>query len=135
MILIFIWAIYFKRLYTVCSFSWWSLKEYIIRPTNIILNVGIYYILYIILWVCFELHFHKEYWWPYSFPETVIDTFCKEGKPQTVIAKEAGCSKWAVSRNNVILGGKIKVLSKYALRQPCKIINRIAINMLTKKGA
>ncbi len=32
-------------------------------------------------------------------PETIIDTLHKEGKPQTCIAKEAGCSQSAVSKH------------------------------------
>ena len=33
------------------------------------------------------------------FQKTVIDTLHKEGKPQKVIAKEAGCSQSAVSKH------------------------------------
>ncbi len=32
-------------------------------------------------------------------PKTIIDTLHKEGKPQTCIAKEAGCSQSAVSKH------------------------------------
>ncbi len=32
--------------------------------------------------------------------KTIIDTLHKEGKPQTFIAKEAGCSQSAVSKND-----------------------------------
>ncbi len=40
---------------------------------------------------------------------TIIDTLHKEGKPQTFIAKEAGCSQSAVSKhNNRKLSVKIK---------------------------
>ncbi len=34
--------------------------------------------------------------------KTIIDTLHKEGKPQTFIAKEAGCSQSAVSKNDNI---------------------------------
>ncbi len=41
--------------------------------------------------------------------KTIIDTFHKEGKPQTFIAKEAGCSKSAVSKHvNRQLSGRKK---------------------------
>ncbi len=41
--------------------------------------------------------------------KTIIDTLHKEGKPQTCIAKEAGCSKSAVSKHvNRKLSGRIK---------------------------
>ncbi len=33
------------------------------------------------------------------FQKTIIDTLHKEGKPQTFIAKEAGCSQSAVSKH------------------------------------
>ncbi len=41
--------------------------------------------------------------------KTIIDTLHKEGKPQTFIAKEAGCSQSAVSKHvNKKLSGKKK---------------------------
>ncbi len=41
--------------------------------------------------------------------KTIIDTLHKEGKPQTFIAKEAGCSQSAVSKHvNRKLSGKKK---------------------------
>ncbi len=41
--------------------------------------------------------------------KTIIDTFHKEGKPQTFIAKEAGCSQSAVSKHvNRKLSGRKK---------------------------
>ncbi len=41
--------------------------------------------------------------------KTIIDTLHKEGKPQTFIAKEAGCSQSAVSKHvNRKLSGRIK---------------------------
>ncbi len=36
---------------------------------------------------------------PTVFQKTIIDTLHKEGKPQTFIAKEAGCSQSAVSKH------------------------------------
>ncbi len=45
--------------------------------------------------------------------KTIIDTLHKEGKPQTFIAKEAGCSQSAVSKHvNRKLSGKKKCGSK-----------------------
>ncbi len=41
--------------------------------------------------------------------KTIIDTLHKEGKPQTFIAKEAGCSQCAVSKHvNRKLSGRKK---------------------------
>ncbi len=41
--------------------------------------------------------------------KTIIDTLHKEGKPQTFIAKEAGCSQSAVSKHvNRMLSGRKK---------------------------
>ncbi len=41
--------------------------------------------------------------------KTIIDTFHKEGKPQTFIVKEAGCSQSAVSKHfNRKFSGRIK---------------------------
>ncbi len=41
--------------------------------------------------------------------KTIIDTLHKEGKPQTFIAKEAGCSQSAVSKHvNRKLSGRKK---------------------------
>ncbi len=41
--------------------------------------------------------------------KTIIDTLHKEGKPQTLIAKEAGCSQSAVSKHvNSKLSGRKK---------------------------
>ncbi len=45
--------------------------------------------------------------------KTIIDTLQKEGKPQTLIAKEAGCSQSAVSKHdNRKLSGRENVLRK-----------------------
>ncbi len=47
--------------------------------------------------------------------KTIIDTFHKEGKPQTFIAKEAGCSQSAVSKHvNRKLRGRKSVEEKDA---------------------
>ncbi len=54
--------------------------------------------------------------------KTIIDTLHKEGKPQTFIAKEAGCSQSAVSKHlNRRLSGRKKVWKKKMhnqLREP-----------------
>ncbi len=51
--------------------------------------------------------------------KTIIDTLHKEGKPQTFIAKEAGCSQSAVSKHvNRTLSGRKSVVEKDA--QPTK---------------
>ncbi len=45
--------------------------------------------------------------------KTIIDTLHKEGKPQTFIAKEAGCSQSALSKHcNRKLSGKRKYKKK-----------------------
>ncbi len=47
--------------------------------------------------------------------KTIIDTLHKEGKPQTFIAKEAGCSQSAVSKHaNRKLSGRTSVEEKDA---------------------
>ncbi len=51
--------------------------------------------------------------------KTIIDTLHKEGKPQTFIAKEAGCSQSAVSKHvNRKLSGREKVWKKKMHNQP-----------------
>ncbi len=51
--------------------------------------------------------------------KTIIDTLHKEGKPQTFIAKEAGCSQSAVSKHvNRKLSGRKKVWKKKMHNQP-----------------
>ncbi len=43
------------------------------------------------------------------FQKTIIDTLHKEGKPQTFIVKEAGCSQSAVSKHvKINLSGRKK---------------------------
>ncbi len=55
--------------------------------------------------------------------KTIIDTLHKEGKPQTFIAKEAGCSQSAVSKH---VNRKLSVLSS-------KIDSKIWVNF-TRNG-
>ncbi len=52
--------------------------------------------------------------------KTIIDTLHKEGKPQTFIAKEAGCSQSAVSKHvyDRELSGSKKVWKKKMHNQP-----------------
>ncbi len=51
--------------------------------------------------------------------KTIIDTLHKEGKPQTFIAKEAGCSQIAVYKHvNRKLSGRKKVYKKNMHNQP-----------------
>ncbi len=51
--------------------------------------------------------------------KTIIDTLHKEGKPQTFIAKEAGCSQSAVSKHiNIKLSGRKKGRKKKKHNQP-----------------
>ncbi len=47
--------------------------------------------------------------------KTIIDTLHKEGKPQTCIAKEAGCSQSAVSKH---VNRKFSVRKKKMHNQP-----------------
>ncbi len=50
--------------------------------------------------------------------KTIIDTLHKEGKPQTSIAKEAGCSQSAVSKHvNRKLSGRKKCVRKICNRE------------------
>ncbi len=49
----------------------------------------------------------KDYDFFFFMMKTIIDTLHKEGKPQTFIAKEAGCSQSAVSKHvNRTLSGR-----------------------------
>ncbi len=53
--------------------------------------------------------------------KTIIDTLHKEGKPQTFIAKEVGCSQSAVPKHVDKVEGKEKVWKKNMhnqLREP-----------------
>ncbi len=75
--------------------------------------------------------------------KTIIDTLYKEGKPQTFIAKEAGCSQSAVSKHvNIKLIGKKKCGRKRGttnrenrsfMRISSKIDSRIWVNF-TRNG-
>ncbi len=51
--------------------------------------------------------------------KTIIDTLHKEGKPQTFIAKEAGCSQSAVSKhvNRTLSGRKKKSISSIGIKK------------------
>ncbi len=52
--------------------------------------------------------------------KTIIDALHKEGKPQTFIAKEAGCSKSAVSKHvNRKLSGREKVWKNFLCSSKC----------------
>ncbi len=50
--------------------------------------------------------------------KTIIDTLHKEDKPQTFIAKEAGCSQSAVSKHVNKVEWKEKVWKKKMHKQP-----------------
>ncbi len=75
--------------------------------------------------------------------KTIIDTLHKEGKPQTFIAKEAGCSQSAVSKHvNRKLSGRKKCGRKRCttnqenrslMRIVSKIDSRILVNF-TRNG-
>ncbi len=62
--------------------------------------------------------------------KTIIDTLHKEGKPQTFIAKEAGCSRSAVSKhvNRELSGrkqcGRKRCTTNQENRSLMKIVNR-----------
>ncbi len=53
--------------------------------------------------------------------KTIIDTLHKEGKPQTFIAKEAGCSQSAVSKHVSRKLSSRKVLTLSLRQQSTKI--------------
>ncbi len=66
---------------------------------------------------CSLLHCYQHNQWKifliyiryYIIQKTIIDTLHKKGKPQTLIAKEAGCSQSAVSKHvNRKLSGRKK---------------------------
>ncbi len=63
--------------------------------------------------------------------KTIIDTLHKEGKPQTFIAKEAGCSQSAVSKHvNRKLSGRKKCGRKRSTtnRENCSLIRIVKQN-------
>ncbi len=62
---------------------------------------------------------------------TIIDTLHKEGKPQTFIAKEAGCSQSAVSKHvNRRLNGRKKCGRKRCTtnRENCSLMRIVKQN-------
>ncbi len=71
--------------------------------------------------------------------KTVIDTFYKEGKPQTFIAKAAGCSQSAVSKhvNRKLSGrkkcGRKRCTTNREIALSSKIDSRIWVNF-TRNG-
>ncbi len=63
--------------------------------------------------------------------KTIIDTLHKEGKPQTFIAKEAGCSQSAVSKHvNRKLSGRKKCGRKRCTtnRENCSLVRIVKQN-------
>ncbi len=57
--------------------------------------------------------------------KTIIDTLHKEGKPQTFIAKEAGCSQSAVSKHvNRKLSGRKKMHNQPENRSLMRIVKQ-----------
>ncbi len=57
--------------------------------------------------------------------KTIIDTLHKEGKPQTFIAKEAGCSPSAVSKHvNRKLSGRICFTTNRENRSLMRIVKK-----------
>ncbi len=69
--------------------------------------------------------------------KTIIDTLHKEGKPQTFIAKEAGCSQSAVSKNvNIKLSGRKKCGRKRCTtnRENCSLMRIVKQNRFKNLG-
>ncbi len=65
--------------------------------------------------------------------KTIIDTLHKEGKPQTCIAKEAGCSQSAVSKHvNRKLSGRKKCGRKRSSINNLQIVQITASRVLTR---
>ncbi len=57
--------------------------------------------------------------------KTIIDTLHKEGKPQTFIAKEAGCSQSAVSKHvNRKLSGRKRCITNRENRSLMRIVKQ-----------
>ncbi len=74
--------------------------------------------------------------------KTIIDTLHKEGKPQTFIAKEAGCSQSAVSNHvNRKLSGRKKCEKKRCTtnrdktRSPYQVLSTYTVNEHTFQKA
>uniref|UniRef100_A0A9J8AZI2 Transposase Tc1-like domain-containing protein n=1 Tax=Cyprinus carpio carpio TaxID=630221 RepID=A0A9J8AZI2_CYPCA len=63
--------------------------------------------------------------------KTVIDTLHKEGKPQTLIAKEAGCSQSAVSKH---VNRKLSGRKKCGRKRPTNRENRSLMRIVKQKG-
>ncbi|KAI2648215.1 Transposable element Tc1 transposase [Labeo rohita] len=67
--------------------------------------------------------------------KTIIDTLHKEGKPQTFIAKEAGCSQSAVSKHVNKVEGKEKVWKKKMHnRENCSPERLVKLNRFKNLG-
>ncbi len=67
--------------------------------------------------------------------KTIIDTFHKEGKPQTLIAKEAGCSQRAVSKHvNRKLSGRKKCGKRCTTNRENRSLMRIEQNRFKNLG-
>ncbi len=69
--------------------------------------------------------------------KTIIDTLHKEGKPQTFIAKEAGCSQSAVSKHvNRKLNGRKKCGRKKRTtnRENCSLMSIVKQNRFKNLG-
>ncbi len=63
--------------------------------------------------------------------KTIVDTLHKEGKPQTFIAKEAGCSQSAVSEHvNRKLSGRKRCTTNQEIRSLMRIVKQNRINNL-----
>ncbi len=69
--------------------------------------------------------------------KTIVDTLHKEGKPQTFITKEAGCSQSAVSKHvNRKLSGRKRCTTNQEIRSLMRIVKQNRINNLnfTRNG-
>ncbi len=65
--------------------------------------------------------------------KTIIDTLHKEGKPQTLIAKEAGCSQSAVSKHvNRKLSGRKRCTTNWENRSLMRIVKQNRFKNLTE---
>ncbi len=66
--------------------------------------------------------------------KTIIDTLHKEGKPQTFIAKEAGCSQSAVSKHVTKVEWKEKVRKKKMHNQQSSLMRIVKQNQFKNLG-
>ncbi len=68
--------------------------------------------------------------------KTIIDTLHKEGKPQTFIAKEAGCSQSAVSKhvNRKLSGRKKCGRKRCTTNRNCSIMRIVKQNRFKNLG-